>query len=216
MTDTIIFDLDGTLLDTLDDLSDSVNYALEHHGLPVRTKAEIRRFLGNGIRNLVLQSAPSGLEDPVFEQVFSTFKSHYMVHCLDKTHPYKGILELLQALSEKGYKMAIVSNKVHDAVSELNQRFFSQYIHVAIGESTGVRRKPAPDTVLAALEKLGSQAEHAVYIGDSEVDYQTSLNAHLPCISVLWGFRDKDFLTALGAKVFAESPQDILTLLPRF
>ena len=210
---TVIFDLDGTLLDTLEDLSDSVNFALESHALPQREKSEIRLFLGNGIRNLVEKSVPQGTPECVFEEVFKTFKSHYMLHCLDKTKPYEGIAELLCDLKRKGYKMAIVSNKVHSAVQELRNRFFADTIDVAIGESAGIRRKPSPDSVLEAIKLLGSTKKSTIYVGDSEVDFQTAQNACLPCISVLWGFRDKEFLEHCGANIYADSPKDILDWL---
>ena len=210
---TVIFDLDGTLLDTLEDLSDSVNFALESHALPQREKSEIRLFLGNGIRNLVEKSVPQGTPECVFEEVFKTFKSYYMLHCLDKTKPYEGIAELLCDLKRKGYKMAIVSNKVHSAVQELRNRFFADTIDVAIGESAGIRRKPSPDSVLEAIKLLGSNKKSTIYVGDSEVDFQTAQNACLPCISVLRGFRDKEFLEHCGANIYADSPKDILDWL---
>lgn len=216
MIDTVIFDLDGTLLNTLDDLSDSVNFALASYHLPRREKAEIRRFLGNGIQSLVAQSIPNGTTSNLFDKVFATFKSHYEIHCYDKTRPYDGITELLSVLQERNYKMAIVSNKIHNVVSELNQRFFSKYINIAIGESEGVKRKPSPDTVFSALEKLKSDTANTIYIGDSEVDYQTAVNANIPCISALWGFRDKDFLEQHGAHIFANTPHALLSLLPHF
>ena len=143
------------------------------------------------------------------------FREHYNAHCLDKTRPYDGIQELMKALRDRGYKLAIVSNKIDSAVKELNAKFFSDYVDVAIGEREGIRRKPAPDTVVQALEELKSAKHEAVYIGDSEVDLQTAANAGLPCISVLWGFREKDFLTEQGAAVFVNTPQEIYDLLGR-
>ena len=213
MINTIIWDLDGTILNTLDALSDSVNYALQSSGLPKRNKTEIRRYLGNGIRNLVQQSAPKNITEELFEQTFQTFRSYYFEHCLIKTKPYEGITELMAQLKTDDYKMAIVSNKAQKAVTDLNNKFFSEHITIAIGEQEGIQRKPAPDMVNNALELLGSSPAHTVYIGDSEVDLQTARNAQMPCISVLWGFRDKDFLIQHGATAFAEKPQDIKTLL---
>jgi len=213
MIDTIIWDLDGTLLDTLDDLHESVNHALKQHGLPLRSRQEIRRFLGNGIRNLIHQSVPDELPEQDFEEVFKTFRTYYMAHSQIKTRPYNCVLETLAKLKTAGYKMAIVSNKVQEAVSDLHRRFFDKYITTAIGESEGIMRKPAPDMVYQALRQLGSLKEHAVYIGDSEVDLLTAQRAEINCISVLWGFRDKDYLIANGAKVFARNPQEIIALL---
>ena len=141
------------------------------------------------------------------------FKEHYNAHCLDRTRPYPGIMELMQRLKENGYKMAIVSNKIDSAVQELNKRFFAEYVEVAIGERPGIKRKPAPDTVEAALQELGSESIEAVYIGDSEVDYETAVNSGLPCISVLWGFRDKEFMIRTGANLFAETPEELLKIL---
>lgn len=213
MIDTIIWDLDGTLLDTLQDLTDSVNFALKENSLPLRNATEIRRFLGNGIRNLLQQSVPENTPDDTFEQTFETFRNYYKFHCQEKTCPYDGIIAVLSLLKERNYKMAIVSNKVDDAVKELNKKFFNQYISVAIGEKDGLKRKPAPDMVFKAIEELGSKSENTVYIGDSEVDFETAKNAGIPCISVLWGFRDKSFLVERGAKNFATHPLDIMTLL---
>lgn len=211
--ETVIFDLDGTLLDTLEDLTDAVNYALGAYGMPLRTIEEIRCFVGNGVRRLMLQAVPEGGENPRFEEVFALFKEYYGEHCNDKTEPYSGVVELMAKLQEKGYVMGIVSNKPDSAVKELNSRYFAEYIHVAIGECEGVQRKPAPDTVLAALQELGKKKETAIYIGDSEVDLATAKNAGIPCISVLWGFRDKELLEKHGAEMFAALPDDVLHFL---
>lgn len=194
--DTVVFDLDGTLLDTLDDLVESVNYALEKHGLPLRTKQEVRSFLGNGIRFLMEKAVGERIasHEERFLPVFQSFRAHYVDHCLDATRPYEGIVEMLRALKEKGFKLAIVSNKLQPAVTELNERFFRDVISVAIGESADVRRKPFPDSVLKAMGELRSTCEQTVYVGDSEVDIETAKAVGIPCLSVLWGFRDEDFL----------------------
>ena len=213
MITTIIFDLDGTLLNTLDDLASSVNYALCQSHYPQRTTAEVRQFLGNGIRYLIEHAVPKGTPQDDFEKCFACFKAYYMDHCLDETRPYDGIPKLLHQLHDRGYKLAIVSNKLQPAVTELQERFFNAYITVAIGESPEVRRKPAPDSVYRALDLLHSSRDEAIYIGDSEVDMATAHNAGLPCISVLWGFRDRDFLIAKGAFHIASQPSDILSLL---
>jgi len=206
---TIIFDLDGTLLDTLHDLATAVNHALTSHSLPPRSEAEVRTFLGNGIRSLVERAVPAGLSDGKLEEVFETFRTYYMEHCLDRTQPYEGIMPMIKQLHNRGCKMGIVSNKPDAAVQELNERFFKTYIGTAVGESPAVRRKPCPDAVLAALHRLGSTTEEAVYVGDSEVDLATAENAGLTCVSVLWGFRDHDFLLAHGATCCIERPEEL-------
>ena len=207
---TIVFDMDGTVLDTLDDLTESVNYVLRQFGFASRTKDEYRKFFGNGIKYAIRCAVPKEIPESVIDEMIPVFKEHYDVHCLDRTGPYDGILETLKALKENGYKMAIVSNKIDSAVKELNSRFFGKYVDVAIGEQPGIRRKPAPDMVSAALTQLGSNADESVYVGDSEVDLETARNAGSPCISVLWGFRDRDFLIQKGAKTIIEKPKDIL------
>ena len=210
---TVVFDMDGTVLNTIDDLATSVNYAMEKFGFPQRTVEDYRRAVGNGIRRAIELTVPEGTSQEVIDEMVPVFKEHYDEHCLDKTRPYDGIIELMNELKKRGYKMAIVSNKIDSAVKELNQRFFSQAIEVAIGEKPGVSRKPAPDMVWEALKELGSTEDEAVYIGDSEVDFATANNSNLPCISVLWGFRDKDLLEEIGAQVFAEKPSDVLEIL---
>lgn len=222
MYKTYIFDLDGTLLDTLQDLADSVNYALKEHGMPTHSKDAIRGFVGNGVRLLMERAVPTGAENSMFETVFDSFRQYYMQHSLDTTRPYDGIPELIRELKDRGCQLAVVSNKMMAATQELIAHFFPE-IDVAIGEheAAGIRKKPAPDTVFEALRQLGvsgktadntTASQEAVYVGDSDVDLATARNSGLPCISVLWGFRDKDFLLAHGATTFAEKPQDILNL----
>ncbi|MBQ8913488.1 MAG: HAD family hydrolase [Lachnospiraceae bacterium] len=206
---TVIFDLDGTLLDTLDDLSDSVNYALSKMNYPLRKKGEIRLFLGNGIKNLMKLSVPDGIPDEDFDKTFNYFKEYYNVHNQDKTKPYDGVITLMHDLKNKGIKMAIVSNKVQSAVDQLREKFFSDVIDIAIGDSPDIKRKPEPDSCFKALKLLNSSIEESVYVGDSEVDMATANNAGLDLITCLWGFRDRDFLIEKGAKVFAETPADI-------
>ena len=215
MITTVIFDMDGTVLNTLDDLATSVNYVLTRYGMPVHCTEDYRRYFGNGIRYALECAVPKGTEETTIDQMLPVFKEHYNAHCLDKTRPYDGIPELMKALRDRGFKLAIVSNKIDSAVKELNAKFFSAYVDVTIGEREGIRRKPAPDTVVQALKELKSSKHEAVYIGDSEVDLQTAANAGLPCISVLWGFREKDFLTEQGATVFANTPQEVYDLLGR-
>lgn len=211
--DTVIFDLDGTLLDTLADLTDAVNYALREFKMPERTIDEVRRFVGNGVRRLMELAVPDGFSNPLFEDVFAKFKEYYGVHCNDKTKAYDGVLALLKELKDEGYALAIVSNKLDSAVKELSEIYFEGVVKVAIGEKTGVAKKPAPDTVYEALRELGMPKESAVYVGDSEVDVMTAKNAGLPCISVLWGFRDEAFLREQGASQFAHTPAEVRSFL---
>ena len=211
MYNTFIFDLDGTLLNTLDDLVASVNYALHTHGMPERTLDEVRSFVGNGVRLLMERAIPEGSANPRFEETFATFRAYYMEHSLDTTRPYDGIPEMIHALKQRGCRLAVVSNKFYAATQELIRHFFPE-IAVAIGEheAEGIRKKPAPDTVFEALRQLGVGKEKAVYVGDSDVDLQTAHNSGLPCISVLWGFRNRDFLLAHGATTFISRPEELL------
>lgn len=208
--DTYIFDLDGTLLSTLDDLATSTNYALRQHGMSEHTLDEVRWMVGNGVRLLIERATPGGASNPQFDSVFATFRSHYVEHSLDTTRPYPGIMEMLTELKRRGRRIAVVSNKFYAATQELCRHFFGDTVEVAIGERENIRRKPAPDTVIEALRQLGVGPEGAVYVGDSEVDVATARNSGLPCISVLWGFRDRDFLTEHGATTFITSPEEIL------
>ena len=207
-----IFDLDGTLLDTLGDLAASTNYALRTHGMPEHSIDDVRRFVGNGVRKLMERAIPGGAANPDFEATFATFRQYYMEHSLDTTKPYEGIPETLAELKRRGCRLAVVSNKMMAATQELCRYFFPDTIEVAIGEneSQGIRKKPASDTVFAALRKLGVGNGEAVYVGDSDVDIQTAANAGLPCINVLWGFRDRDFLIQHGAKTFISAPSELL------
>ena len=209
---TYIFDLDGTLLDTLADLAAAVNYALRQHGMPEHTIDDVRRFVGNGVRKLMERAIPDGEKNPDFEATFATFREYYMHHSLDTTRPYPGIIETLEALKAKGCRLAVVSNKMMAATKELCQHFIADTIEVAIGENeaAGIRKKPAPDTVFEALRQLGEEKDSAVYVGDSDVDLETANNSGLPCISVLWGFRDRDFLIQHGAKTFISAPSELL------
>ncbi|MBR2291956.1 MAG: HAD family hydrolase [Prevotella sp.] len=216
---TYIFDLDGTLLDTLGDLAASVNYALGTHGMPEHSLDDVRRFVGNGVRLLMERAVPEGAANPQFDAAFATFRQHYMAHSLDTTRPYDGIPETLAELRRRGCRLAVVSNKFMAATQELCRHFFPDTIEVAIGEheAEGIRKKPAPDTVNEALRQLAVTGGDrvgldAVYVGDSDVDILTARNSGLPCISVLWGFRDRDFLLSHGATTFISSPSELLDL----
>ena len=210
--DTYIFDLDGTLLDTLSDLACSVNYALQQHSMPQRTLDEVRQFVGNGVRMLMTRAVPDGEQNPLFEAAFQTFREHYLEHSLDQTRPYDGVSDMLAELRRRGCRVAVVSNKFYLATQELCQHFFPDTVEVAIGEheAEGIRKKPAPDTVNEALRLLGVDKKGAVYVGDSDVDLMTARNSGLPCISVLWGFRDQHFLSQHGATTFISSPHELL------
>ncbi len=206
---TYIFDLDGTLLDTLNDLHASCNYALRTHGMPERSLEEVRQFVGNGVKKLMERAIPNGLENPLFEETLQTFRQHYLLHNLDTTLPYPGIMEMLQQLKAQGKRIAVVSNKFYAATQDLCKHFFGDTIQVAIGEREDIKKKPAPDTVLEALRQLQVTRQDAVYVGDSEVDVETARNSGIPCISVLWGFRSKSFLLSHGATTFIETPKEL-------
>ena len=211
--DTIIFDLDGTLLDTLEDLADAVNYALGQMGMPQRTLDEVRQFVGNGVAKLIQRAVPAGTAPEQTAQTLEIFKAYYDLHKEDKTAPYAGVVELLSALHQRGYKLAVVSNKFDRAVKDLMPRYFPGLIHAAAGEDEehGVPKKPDPTMVHRVMAELGAQK--AVYIGDSEVDMETARNSGLPCISVTWGFRAREFLLEIGATTLADAPAELLELV---
>jgi phosphoglycolate phosphatase len=210
--DNFIFDLDGTLLNTLNDLAASTNYALRSAGMPEHSVEDVRRFVGNGVKKLMERAIPDGLENPKFDETYATFRRHYLEHSLDTTKPYEGIPEVLAELKRRGKKLAIVSNKFYAATQELAKHFFPETIQVAIGERENIHKKPAPDTVLEAMRQLGVGKEGSIYIGDSDVDIDTAKNVGIPCISVLWGFRDKDFLISHGATHLIKTPKELLEL----
>ena len=209
----VIFDLDGTLLETLEDLYQSVNYALSVNGLPLRTREEIRAFVGNGLRNLMIRSVPNGSDTTTIDKVHESFKRHYINHSADHTAPYDGIIPLLEKLKEKGTKTAVVSNKDDEAVKALCDTFFGGLLGLTLGNRPDIQRKPAPDSIFYTLNHFGVEKENAVYIGDSEVDIETAKNAGLPCITVTWGFRDEDVLEKCGAKIFAKTVAELENLL---
>ena len=209
----VLFDLDGTILNTVADLHVSLNYVLKQYGLPARTVEETAQFLGNGIRRLIELGAGEGVPPQTVDAMFADFKAHYAVHCLDQTRPYEGVPELVSALRSAGVKTAVVSNKADFAVQELVERFFPGLFDFSVGERDGIRRKPCPDSVNEALSRMGVPHEGAVYIGDSEVDIQTAHNAGLPCFCVAWGFRTPAQLQASGAPRIVRTVEELQTLL---
>ena len=211
----VIWDLDGTLLNTLDDLAASVNAALAMNGMPLRSTEEVRAFVGNGIRNLMMRAVPGGEATPAFDKALEDFPRHYGAHSRDRTRPYDGILEMLDKLSAAGVKHAIVSNKIDFAVKELSRAYFGERMCAAIGDDPSRARKPAPDSVLAAMREMGVTAQETVYVGDSDVDVLTARNAGVPCVAVLWGFRDEACLRAAGAERLARTPDELREIIER-
>ncbi len=205
----IIFDLDGTILDTLDDLTDSVNFALKKNGLPVRSRDEIRSFVGNGIRLLIERSVPAGCSTDITDTVFSDFRNHYKTNSCNKTCPYDGITALLEKLRNIGISLAVVSNKADFAVKDIVLRYFDGLLDYSAGEKEGIPRKPAPDSVCSAISYFGADIKDVLYIGDSEVDIETSLNAGTDCVCVSWGFRDRELLCEKGAKLIFDSADEL-------
>ena len=223
-----IFDLDGTILDTLEDLANSLNYALEAEGYPVRSLEEVRRFVGNGMLNLVKRAMTEPFEqesqvsieegkimeeqpeiEAVAKKAEAQLKAHYKIHCADKTKPYDGVIALLQELKQEGYKLAVLSNKADYAVQILCEQYFAGIFDMTAGEKEGVRKKPAPDAVYNVLETFGIAKDQAVYIGDSEVDIKTAENAGMDAVLVTWGFRDEALLRKEGAKRLVTSMEEL-------
>ncbi len=211
----IIFDLDGTLLNTLDDLADSTNFALSKFNYPTRSIEEIRTFVGNGVAKLIERAIPDGRNNPNFDKCLEIFKQHYSINKYNKTAPYNNIINLLMELKEKNYKIAVVSNKFDLAVKELCEKYFPNLIDIAIGENEaeGINKKPAPDTVNLVLQQLGLTSNQAIYVGDSDVDILTAKNSNMPCISVTWGFRDREFLINNNAQIIINTPKEIIDYL---
>lgn len=207
----ILFDLDGTLLDTLEDMADALNRTMDRFQLPHRSLREVRSFVGNGAKRLV--ALATGAEGERLEEILAVYKEDYDRNYLIKTAPYPGIMALLDRLHEAGCLVGIVSNKPDSTVQSLAEALFEGKADISVGEKSGIRRKPAPDTVLAAMETLGVTKAEAVYVGDSEVDVMTARAAGVPCISVTWGFRDRDVLEAAGAETFAEDCSALWALL---
>ena len=211
----VIFDLDGTLLNTIDDLKESTNFALSAFGYPTKTKEEVNSFVGDGVAKLIERAIPNGKDNKDFEPCLQMFKFFYSQNMLNQTKPYEGIIELLEDLKSKGIKTAVVSNKFDSAVKELTKKYFDGLISVSIGENEkeGIKKKPAPDMVLKAIQELGVQTSDTVYVGDSNTDILTAQNTGIPCISVSWGFRTTEFLLKNGAKTIIDYPSELLKLL---
>lgn len=201
--EAVIFDLDGTLLDTLDDLKDAVNYVMRKHHFPEHSLENIRKAVGNGIRKLMERSVPEGTKEDVLEAAFLDFRVYYKANCKNKTKPYDGMIELVEKLRAEGYKLAVVSNKNDEAVREIIPYYFGELFDISVGAKEGVAKKPAPDTVLYTLGNLGVKREKTIYVGDSQVDVETAKNAGLEGIFVTWGFRSKEELAKAGALEFA-------------
>jgi phosphoglycolate phosphatase len=210
--DTIIFDLDGTLLDTLEDLADSVNFAMALYGYPPRTISEVRNFVGNGVARLIELSIPGGAQNSDFSNCLEEFRRHYAMNMQNKTKPYNGIMELLNELAGRAYRIAVVSNKFDKAVKALCNAYFGEFISVAIGESERVSKKPAPDTVFEALGELDSSPDRAIYVGDSEVDAETAINSGIRFVGATWGFRDRSVLEQAGVECI-DKPAELLAVL---
>lgn len=210
---TIIFDMDGTLLNTLEDLTNAVNHALAKHGYMTHTKEAVRSFIGNGVGILIKKALPENIDENAYETVLESFKEYYSIHCNDKTCVYDGIYELFDKLKAQGAYIAVVSNKLDSAVKELGETYFKGRVDLLIGERKGVRRKPAPDVINEVLKVAESTPKSAVYIGDSEVDIMTAKNSGIKGISITWGYRNEDFLKANGAKTIAASPSQVYNIL---
>lgn len=211
--EAVIFDLDGTLTDTLGDLKNSVNYALREFGYPERTLEEVRSFVGNGVRRLICSSVPENTDEEISGRCLSVFKEYYKNNSLVETKPYDGIISMLERLKRQGVKTAVVTNKMHEAAEEIVKIFFGNLIDMTLGQVDGVAQKPQPDGIYDVLEKLGVSKEKSVYVGDSEVDCITAKNAEVPCIGVTWGFRDKSVLTENGADYIANTPEEIIEFI---
>jgi phosphoglycolate phosphatase len=210
--DTVIFDLDGTLLHTLDDLYYSTNYALEQFNFPTRTYEEVRTFVGNGVKVLIEKAVPKGKNEYV-EEVLEVFKEHYKSHSMDHIYIYNGIKELIIELKKMNIKIAVVTNKFHAAAEIIVEKYFKDDFLIALGESKELNKKPHPDMCNKVLSILNSKSENTLYVGDSEVDILTAANANLKCISCSWGFRTKDELKFAGANIIIDKPIELLKYL---
>ncbi len=212
MYDLVLFDLDGTLVDTLQGLADAVNHSLTKYNMQTRTVEEVQSFVGNGIKKLIERSVPKGTDETLTNGVFKEFKSFYVEHCLENLGEYKGIKELIAKLYEKSIPTAVITNKNHEAAVKIIEMFFGEKITVVVGAREDVPKKPAPDMINIVYEKLSQKGitfKKPVYIGDSEVDIMTAENSHMDCISVSWGFKTREFLEEAGAKIIVDSAKEL-------
>ena len=210
---TILFDLDGTLLDTLADLEVSVNYMLKEMGYPLRKKEEVRSFLGNGVRHLVASALPEGADEDAIEKGLSLFKSHYAAYSMEKTAPYPGICDVLSELRRRGIRMGVVTNKVDAAAQPMIEHYFPGIFDVVLGQREDIPKKPAPDMLFVALKEIGVPLEHCLYVGDSEVDKSTADAAGLPCVLVAWGYRDREDLALLAPENLIFQPSALMACI---
>lgn len=206
----VVFDMDGTILNTIDDLADTLNYSLGQFNMPKRSLKEVKSFVGNGIGKLIERAVPEGTTEEKCKEIFDVFAAYYKDHCADKTRPYDGIVEVIKELRNRGYKTAVVSNKADFAVKDLCEVYFKDLFDMSVGEKEGVRRKPYPDSVDEVLKALDIDRSEAVYVGDSEVDLQTAINSNMDVIMVEWGFRERDYIISCGAKFTIKEPAQIL------
>ena len=209
----VIFDLDGTLLYTLEDLKNSVNFALGKNNFPTRTLNEVREFVGNGIESLMRSASPEGISEEAFYKCFCDFKEYYKIHSEDNTKEYDGITDVLKALKANGFLLAVVSNKADFAVNTLCKKYFPGLLDCAIGERDGIKRKPCPDSVNEVLKRFAVDKENCFYVGDSDVDVKTANNAGVRCIACTWGFRSKVVLERENPEYIIDSPKEILDVV---
>jgi len=213
MYKAVLFDMDGTVLDTSGDLTDAVNHCLRHFGMPERSRQEVESFLGNGAARLISLSVPKDTDEKKIREIFDYYSNYYSSHCQIKTAPYPGIIPLMERLKELGIKQAVISNKQDAAVKPLAKLHFPGLLELAVGEGNGVKRKPDPSAVIAAAEQLGLGIEECVYIGDTEVDIETAKNAGMDCIAVSWGFRTVEQLIQAGAGLIVHTAEELLEVL---
>lgn len=209
----VIFDLDGTLLDTLDDLCNSVNYSLRTNNFPERSLAEVRTFVGNGIRLLIERSVPEGTSKELIDKTFECFKTYYAVHCNDKTKTYPGVMDMLKELKKNGYKIAVLSNKAQYAVTKLCDIYFNNLLDDAVGARENIAKKPSPDALYICAENNNINLNNVIYVGDSDVDVATANNAGVRGIAVTWGFRSRELLIKCGAENLADNTDELLQIL---
>lgn len=211
--DVILFDLDGTLLYTLEDMRDSVNHVMELFGYPVHTTEEVRSYIGNGIRKLIERALPAGTDSEICDRALAEYRRHYNDNCMVKTRPYEGVPELLQELKARGHRIAVVTNKNAEAAEKICRHYFPDTVELTLGQVDSIPKKPDPAMVRSAMEQMGVSGKSAVYIGDSETDIETAANSQMDCIICLWGFRDEEYLKEQGAEVTVRNASEIAALV---